>query len=145
MQTDAQVLETTKSLPPGVHVPAQGGWLKPFQKGQSGNPGGKSKAQAECLALAREKSVEAMQRLTELVHDPDPRVALIASDKVLERAWGKPKEQKDEPKPALDLSKAPPEALQLIRQALAMIAMAAPATRSEVPDAVIVPNEERTP
>ena len=32
-------------------------------------------------------------RLIELVDSDDERVALLASEKVLERAWGKPKEQ----------------------------------------------------
>ncbi len=105
-----------------------------WQKGVSGNPGGKSKAMAECQAIARERSVEAVTRLADLIQSPDERVALMASDKILERAWGKPKEQKDEPKAALDLSKVPPEALQLIKQALAMIATATPAPRADIPD-----------
>ena len=35
-----------------------------------------------------------MRRLIELMVSPDERVALMAADKVLERAWGKPKEQR---------------------------------------------------
>jgi hypothetical protein len=38
-----------------------------------------------------------MRRLIELTNSPDERVALMAADKVLERAWGKPKEMPDTP------------------------------------------------
>ncbi len=141
MQTATVSEEPSKSIPPGAVQPAQGGWLKPFQKGQTGNPGGRTKAYAECQALARERSVEAMGHLCRLMASDDERVALMAADKVLERAWGKPKEQKEEAKAPLDLSKVPPEALQLIKQALAMIAMSTPAPRADIPDAEIIPND----
>ena len=64
-----------------------------FQPGQSGNPGGRTASFVECQRLAREASPDAMRRLIELMVSPDERVALMAADKVLERAWGKPKEQ----------------------------------------------------
>ena len=38
-------------------------------------------------------------RLIELVDSDDERVALLASEKVLERAWGKPKEQPERKDP----------------------------------------------
>jgi hypothetical protein len=50
--------------------------LIPYKKGQTGNPGGKTKQFAQC----------------ELMHSEDERVALMAADKVFERAWGRPKE-----------------------------------------------------
>lgn len=103
-----------------------GGWLQPFQKGKSGNPGGRTQEYKDCVAAARTASVSAMEHLIRLMESTDERVALMAADKVLERAWGKVKEQKDDPKPPLDLSRAPPEALELIRQALRMFAQAAP-------------------
>lgn len=34
--------------------------------------------------------------MVQLMHRDDPRVALLAADKVPERAWGKPKEVADE-------------------------------------------------
>jgi hypothetical protein len=64
-----------------------------FKPGQSGNPGGRTASFAECQRLAREASPDAMRRLIELMASPDERVALMAADKILERAWGKPKEQ----------------------------------------------------
>ena len=63
-----------------------------FKPGQSGNPGGRTASFVECQRLAREASPDAMRRLIELMASPDERVALMAADKVLERAWGKPRE-----------------------------------------------------
>ena len=64
-----------------------------WKPGESGNPGGRTIAHSECQRLAREASPKAIMRLIELVDSDDERVALLASEKVLERAWGKPKEQ----------------------------------------------------
>jgi hypothetical protein len=66
--------------------------LIPFQKGRSGNPGGRSKEFAECQRIAREASQEAMQKLVALMGDSDARISGWAADKVLERAWGKPRD-----------------------------------------------------
>src|SRR4029077_1095800 len=66
--------------------------LIPYKKGQTGNPGGKTKQFAQCQRLCREASPEAARRLIELMHSADERVALMAADKVFERAWGRPKE-----------------------------------------------------
>ena len=42
-----------------------------WQKGApSPNPGGKTKAMAECQAIARERSVEAVTRLADLIQSP---------------------------------------------------------------------------
>jgi hypothetical protein len=59
---------------------------------QSGNPGGRTRALAEVMGLAREASPRAIQRMIELIDSDDERVALMAAEKVLERAWGKPRE-----------------------------------------------------
>jgi hypothetical protein len=66
-----------------------------FKSGQSGNPGGRTVDYYECQMLARQASAGAMNRLIELIYSQDERVALLAADKVLERAWGKPREQPD--------------------------------------------------
>jgi hypothetical protein len=66
--------------------------LIPYKKGQTGNPGGKTKQFAQCQRLCREASPDAARRLIELIQSEDERVALMAADKVFERAWGRPKE-----------------------------------------------------
>src|SRR5260370_5791277 len=66
--------------------------LVPFQKGKSGNPGGRTKQFAQCQRLCREASPDAARRLIELMQSEDERVALMAADKVFERAWRRPKE-----------------------------------------------------
>lgn len=120
--------QTIDGAAPVTFVPGlNGGQLRRLPKGVSPNPGGKSKGQSECLALAREASPDAMKKLISLMQSCDDRVAIMAADKVLERAYGKAKEAPpDDAAPKIDLSKCPPEALALIKQALAMIGGAAP-------------------
>lgn len=61
-----------------------------FQKGQSGNPGGRPKEDAEVKALARESGAEAVQKLVELMRGDDRRTALAAAQALLDRGYGKP-------------------------------------------------------
>lgn len=61
-----------------------------FQKGQSGNPGGRPKECAEVKALAREHGPEAIAKLVELMRGGDARVAKAAADSLLDRGFGKP-------------------------------------------------------
>lgn len=66
-----------------------------FQKGVSGNPGGKPKGE-DVRALARKNTKKAMQRIIDLIDDGDPRVAFMAAKEVLDRAYGKPKVVEDD-------------------------------------------------
>lgn len=70
--------------------------LKPFQKGVSGNPGGKPKQFFDVQRLARQHSPRAFQRILELVESDDERIAYMASNTVLERAYGKVQAAPDE-------------------------------------------------
>jgi uncharacterized protein DUF5681 len=64
--------------------------LKPFKKGQSGNPGGRPKSHREITQLALEGSEHAIRRLIALTSSKDERVALSACIAVLDRGIGKP-------------------------------------------------------
>ena len=61
-----------------------------FQPGQSGNPGGRTKADREVVELAREASPRAIGRLVELVENENGRIAVAACTALLDRAFGKP-------------------------------------------------------
>jgi hypothetical protein len=79
---------------------ARGRWLpgatplgaRPWRKGQVPNPSGQSGLYHEIVCLAREAAPNAIRRLIELIRNEDERVASVACNAVLERAFGKPKE-----------------------------------------------------
>jgi hypothetical protein len=88
-----------------AYVPKHGrGQLRPFRIGESGNPTGKGGLFYEAQQICREASPEAARRMVELMGSKDERVALMAADKILERAWGRPKQVADDAKldPAVD-------------------------------------------
>jgi hypothetical protein len=108
-----------------------------WQKGQSGNPSGKSGFYHEAMKLARELTPAAVRRLGELAGlypgadgewiplsklDVDPRVVSVACLGLTERTLGKPKEydpnSDPEGKPKLDFSRLSPEQLQQMRDLL---------------------------
>ena len=62
----------------------------PFKKGQSGNPGGRPKAEGEVRELARQRGPEAFMKLAALMDSDNQTVALRACEAVLDRAYGKP-------------------------------------------------------
>ncbi len=63
---------------------------KPFEKGKSGNPGGRSKIHGEIIDLARKHAPESFMRIVEMARSDDPKVALPAAQYVVDRAAGKP-------------------------------------------------------
>ena len=93
-----------------------------WKRGQSGNPSGQSGLYGETMMLARQAAPDAMRRLIELMRSEDERVASVACNAVLERAWGKPKlyDPADEPKPKrrFDPSKYTLKELEQIQAAL---------------------------
>jgi hypothetical protein len=66
--------------------------LRPFPKGQSGNPGGRAKGVREVIELAREESEASIRRLAEIRDNPKtpPMAAVAACNSLLDRAYGRP-------------------------------------------------------
>jgi hypothetical protein len=113
MSEDLSSKGGSKAARNGVHIPSHGhGYLKPVQPGEVRNPTGKGGLWREAQRITREKSPEAARRLGELMNSTDERVALMAADKVLTWAWGKPPEydgREDPPDVSIDTSILSPE------------------------------------
>ena len=92
--------------------PRQGGWLRPWQKGQSGNPGGvggPGSAYHEARRICAEASPEAARKQVELMSSDDHRVVFMATEAVLNRGAGKPRDHSNENPTKIDLSALSPE------------------------------------
>jgi hypothetical protein len=63
-----------------------------FQKGQSGNPGGRSKAARDVEEAAREHSAMALTTLAKICGDPKapPAARISAATVILDRGYGRP-------------------------------------------------------
>lgn len=114
-------------LPEGAIPVASGGYLTPWQPGKSGNPAGRSKRFHEVTAAAQDKSMEAIEKLGKLMNCGDERVELMAASALLDRAFGKPKEQKTEDSQLQrpDLSKLDAEDLAALRRVMGKLAASA--------------------
>jgi hypothetical protein len=73
-----------RALPPAL---AANRW----RPGQSGNPSGHSGAYGEAMKLAQQAAPYAVNRLIELMDSDDERVAAVACNSILDRAFGKPR------------------------------------------------------
>ena len=61
-----------------------------WKKGVSGNPLGRPKKYVEITRLAQNHSVEALEKLVEIMRNKrSPKLALKAAELILDRAWGK--------------------------------------------------------
>jgi hypothetical protein len=63
---------------------------KPFEKGVSGNPGGRKPIPPEIKEMARAASVEAIERAIYWMRSEDSAASLKAIQLITERAYGKP-------------------------------------------------------
>ena len=64
----------------------------PFEKGQSGNPGGRPKVVAEVKELARKHTSEAIETLVSIMANAKstPAARVSAANSLLDRGYGKP-------------------------------------------------------
>jgi HEAT repeat protein len=61
-----------------------------FVPGQSGNPGGRPKENAEVKALARTHCRTAVEKLAALMESEDEKTRIAACNSILDRGLGKP-------------------------------------------------------
>ena len=81
----------------GYIVPSHGqGRLKPFQKGQTGNPGGNQGEYQLARRICAAHTEEAVKRQLELMRSDDERVAFMATEAILNRGIGKPRDHSAE-------------------------------------------------
>jgi hypothetical protein len=65
---------------------------RPFQKGISGNPGGRPKVLGDVQELARKRSPDAINTLAAIMDDQKapPAARVAAANSLLDRGYGKP-------------------------------------------------------
>jgi hypothetical protein len=61
-----------------------------FQKGQSGNPGGRPKLPADIREAFKAKAPEALEVLSRCLQSNDDRIAMMAAQAILDRGYGRP-------------------------------------------------------
>lgn len=71
-----------------------------WQRGQSGNPGGRPKVAAEVRDLARNHGAQAIARLVSLMHAKNESVSVRATEALLDRGYGRPTQATSDTSPA---------------------------------------------
>jgi len=64
-----------------------------FEKGKSGNPGGRPKGEGEVKELARAFTSEAVERLADWMRSDNAKASVAASTALLDRGWGRPSKE----------------------------------------------------
>lgn len=134
----ATIATADPTVPEGYRIPSHGGGkLKPWKPGESGNLTVKRADYREVLALAREASPTAMRTLIKAMDHKDKRIAIVAADKVLERAWGRVKDV--DPSAAVD-PEASARREQMRTEVIRMLQALAVPEPLTVDNAVVVPD-----
>ena len=66
-----------------------------FQRGQSGNPGGRPKLPADIREAFKAKAPQALEVLTRCLQSDDDRIAMMAAQAILDRGYGRPTQSID--------------------------------------------------
>ena len=66
-----------------------------FQRGQSGNPGGRPRLPADIREAFKAKAPQALEVLTRCLQSDDDRVAMMAAQAILDRGYGRPTQSID--------------------------------------------------
>jgi len=143
MSADASLLrgEMPSHYREPPRVPSHGGgMLRQFAPGNLANPGGRTNPLKRVQALARAKSFDAVQRLSEIIErnaprEPnsdgaiaelpdDPRVVIVAAQTLLTWAWGKPPEYNPDEDAMRDITSMTPaqrmqRVIEILRTSLA--------------------------
>lgn len=104
--SDTGVNDEQSVIPPGYIPGRNGGMLRPFQKGQTGNPTGMQghdeykMARSICLA----HTVDAINKQLELMNSQDERVAFMATEALLKRGIGAPRDHSNDKQMRVDLT-----------------------------------------
>lgn len=101
-----------------------------FQPGQSGNPGGRPAIPDELKVRLQNLSTKAVDALEQALGSPDDRVRIVAATALLDRAFGRPAQQADVTKTAVDTSHEHLQALLRMakRRAAEPLQLVAPTT-----------------
>jgi hypothetical protein len=120
-QSRASNRAPSRPLLEGEIVGPAGGILRPFRKGYTGNPGGAPiSAYREARAICAKASPDAARKQVELMSDPDSRVAFMATEAVLRRGAGAPRDHsaEDDAASRIDISGLSAEERAMLAQLL---------------------------
>ena len=71
---------------------------RPFKPGHSGNPGGRPKQAKNVTALARQRTVDAIATLVDvMLHGKNESARVRSAEVLLMRAWGPPTQETESP------------------------------------------------
>lgn len=65
----------------------------PYKKGESGNPGGRSKGIDKVTLLARVHTQASINKLAHWLNSDNAKASVAAATSLLNRGWGMPKQQ----------------------------------------------------
>ena len=68
---------------------------RPFEKGRSGNPGGRPKTDERVQKALRAATPKAAETLIELLDANEPKIRIQAANSILDRVCGKPAQRLD--------------------------------------------------